>query len=203
MLSGARPITIALQPLEEPGLAATEATMNSADSAAPGARSFATTRWSLVLAAGAGGSGALAELCRAYWFPLYAFTRRLGHGPHDAEDFTQGFFADLLSRGGLATVAAEHGRFRSFLLASLKNFLADQRDRAHAQKRGGGMQPLSFDAVAAENRYAMEPADTASPELHFDQQWALAVVERALQRLEADYADQQKLFALLRPLLTG
>jgi RNA polymerase sigma factor (sigma-70 family) len=177
--------------------------MNSADSTPPGARSFATTRWSLVLAAGAGGSGALAELCRSYWFPLYAFARRLGHSPHDAEDLTQGFFADLLARAGLTSVAAERGRFRSFLLASLKNFLSDQRDRARAQKRGGGQSTVSFDAVAAEERYAMEPPDAAAPELLFDRHWALAVVERALRRLEAEYAGQAVLFTALRPMLTG
>lgn len=173
------------------------------DSIAPGARSFATTRWSLVLAAQAGLDQALAELCRAYWFPLYAFARRLGHPPHDAEDLTQGFFADLLARGGIAKVAPELGRFRSFLLASLKNFLADQRDRARAQKRGGGLPVLSFDAVAAEERYALEPPDAGTPDLLFDRQWALAVAERALARLREDYAGQPALFEVLRPLLTG
>ena len=198
-----RQITIGWQFLEEPALAATEFTMNSADPSAHGERSFATTRWSLVLAAGAGGSRALAELCRAYWFPLYAFTRRLGHGPHDAEDFTQGFFADLLARDALAGVAAERGRFRSFLLASLKNFLADQRDRARAQKRGGGAPVISFDAVAAEERYALEPAGDGAPELLFDRAWALAVVERALGRVGDEYSDQTAVFEALRPLLTG
>jgi RNA polymerase sigma-70 factor (ECF subfamily) len=159
----------------------------------------------MVLAAADDAEDALAALCRAYWFPLYAFVRRQGISPHDAEDLTQGFFAHLLAKGALGNVAREKGRFRTFLLASLKHFLADERDRAQAQKRGGGQTAISFDACDAEARYAIEPRDELSPDRLFDRRWALAVIDRALARLRYEYAASGKsaLFDALRPLLTG
>jgi RNA polymerase sigma-70 factor (ECF subfamily) len=159
----------------------------------------------MVLAAAAQGELALAALCQAYWFPLYAFIRRQGTPPQDAEDLTQGFFAHLLSKEALSGVGREKGRFRTFLLASLKHFLADARDRARAQKRGGGQMPVSLDGCAAEERYAMEPLDELSPDRLFDRRWALAAIEQALARLAAEYAAGGKgaLFAELKPLLTS
>src|SRR5438552_4429507 len=121
---------------------------------------FQTTHWTVVLTAAAGDDGtaardALARLCSAYWYPLYAFCRRQGCPPHDAEDLTQEFFARLLAKHGLASVRPEHGRFRSFLLACLKNFLANERERAQAQRRGGGRPLLSLDGAEAQTRYAL------------------------------------------------
>ena len=169
------------------------------------ARSFSATRWSVVLAAAGDAEEALATLCRAYWYPLYAFLRRQGLASHDAEDVTQGFFAHLLSKDALAHVDRAKGRFRTFLLASLKHFLADERDRANAQKRGGGRAVISLDACEAEERYALEPRDELSPDRLFDRRWAVAVIERALARLGAEYSTGGKgaLFDALKPMLTA
>ena len=169
------------------------------------ARSFSATRWSVVLAAAGDAQDALATLCRAYWYPLYAFLRRQGLSTHDAEDVTQGFFAHLLERDALAKVDRAKGRFRTFLLASLKHFLAGERDRANAQKRGGGKPVISLDACEAEERYALEPRDELSPDKLFDRRWAIAVIEQALARLGAEYSDGEKggLFSALKPLLTA
>jgi RNA polymerase sigma factor (sigma-70 family) len=168
-------------------------------------RSFSATRWSMVLAAAGGAQDALGALCSAYWYPLYAFIRRQGVAPHDAEDLTQGFFQHLLAKGAIARVALDKGRFRTFLLASLKNFLADERDRARALKRGGGRAEISFDACEAEARYAIEPRDELTPDRLFDRRWALAVIDRALGRLRDEFAAYGKgtFFDALRPLLTG
>ena len=152
--------------------------MAVADSSEPpaSAREFTTTHWSAVLAAGEGVSPqaarALEELCRIYWYPLYAFVRRKGHSPHDAQDLTQGFFAYLLEHHLVARADPQAGRFRSFLLGSLKHFLAHEHERATALKRGGGQPVLSFDQLAPEERYALEPSDPATPETIFDQRWA-------------------------------
>lgn len=152
-----------------------------------------------------GAHEALAALCRAYWYPLYAFLRRQGIPCHDAEDLTQGFFAQLLAREALGHVDRAKGRFRTFLLASLKHFLADERDRATALKRGGGTPMIALDAATAEQRYALEPRDDLSPDRLFDRRWALAVIERALERLRAEYAVAGKaaLFTELQPALTA
>jgi RNA polymerase sigma-70 factor (ECF subfamily) len=179
---------------------------SSTHRSAPG--NFSATRWSVVLAAAANPQGAheaLAALCRAYWYPLYAFLRRLGISSHDAEDLTQGFFAQLLARGGLGHVDRTKGRFRTFLLASLKHFLADERDRATALKRGGGAPTIALDAADAEQRYALEPRDDLTPDRLFDRRWALAVIDRALVRLRAEYgaAGKAALFAELQPTLTA
>jgi RNA polymerase sigma factor (sigma-70 family) len=174
------------------------------------AAGFAATRWTMVLAAARGSTSslaadALAELCRVYWYPLYAFLRRRGHDPHDAEDLTQGFFAHLLARQFLEKIDREKGKFRSFLLASLKNYLADQRDHDQAQKRGGGEVPVALDSLAAESRYRLEPADDLTPEKLFEKQWALSLLEQVLSRLQGEMAADGKgsLFEALEGVLTG
>jgi len=152
---------------------------------------FVTTHWSVVLAAGqsadAQASAALELLCRAYWYPLYAFIRRQGYNPEDAEDLTQGFFARLLDKDYLADVDRRKGRFRSFLLRALKCFLADEHDKATATKRGGGQIPISLDAQAAEERYQQEPVRDWAPERVFDRQWALTVLKQAREHLKDEY----------------
>lgn len=157
---------------------------------------FATTHWSVVLAAGESGSGrsmdALERLCRAYWYPIYAHVRRRGHRPEDAQDLTQEFFARLLSHDSLATVRREKGRFRTFLLTALNYFLGDAFDRANAQKRGGGRRPLELDALMAEERYALEPATDETPDRAFDRRWAAALMDRAFGRLAQEQVERGK-----------
>ena len=167
---------------------------------------FAATRWTMVLTAGQTASPqagrALEELCRAYWYPLYAYVRRRGYDVHDAEDLTQEFFARLLAKHYLADVDRTKGKFRSFLLASLKHFLANEWDRAHAAKRGGGQPLLSLDTQKAETRYRSEPADELTAEKLLDRQWALALLDQVLDRLQAEFVadgkaeqfDQLKMF---------
>ena len=177
----------------------------------PGARSprFATTHWSIVVAAGSRdaerGRDSLARLCQAYWFPLYAYVRRRGHSPEDSQDLTQAFFARLLEKNWIAGADRSKGRFRTFLLAAMQHFLADEWDRAKAKKRGGGMAllPLSFDT--AEQRYVEEPSDPETPERIFERRWAVALLDTVLSRLRGEYDDQGKgeLFAALRPCLVG
>ena len=146
---------------------------------------------------------ALERLCRTYWYPLYAYLRRRGYGEHDAQDLTQGFFADLFKRDWMQSVAREKGRFRSFLLASLNYFLADQRDRAMAQKRGGGCEVISIDAQQGEERYRLEPADERSPDKLFERRWAMTLLDQVLARLAQEFSDAGKseLFNRLRPFL--
>ena len=151
---------------------------------------FATTRWSLVLDAGAEltprGRAALATLCELYWYPLYAYLRRRGQTAEDAQDLTQGFFARLLEKQALNVVDPSRGRFRSFLLASLDHYVSNQRDRDHAQKRGGSTPPISLDIAMAEDLYTREPADPWTPEKIFDRNWALALLGRVLARLREE-----------------
>jgi len=169
---------------------------------------FHTTHWSVVLAAKDGDapatSRALEQLCRAYWYPLYAFVRRRGLGADDAQDLTQQFFAQLLQRDFLRNIAREKGRFRSFLLTSLKNFLNTEWHKERAAKRGGGQTFVSWDELAAEERYAEEPADNVSPDRLYDQRWALAVMQQALAQLrtEMDEAGKGAQFARLQLYLS-
>jgi RNA polymerase sigma-70 factor (ECF subfamily) len=174
------------------------------------AAGFAATHWTVILAAVHGETSsraaeAMAELCRTYWYPLYAFLRRRGHEVHEAEDLTQEFFTRLLGEGFLANVDRQRGRFRAFLLASLKHFLSDQRDRAHAQKRGGGRAVISLDSLHAEARYRLEPAQDLTPEKMFEKQWALSLLEHVLSRLHAEMlaAGKSALFEALKDTLTG
>ena len=126
-------------------------------------------------------------MCRAYWYPLYAFARRQGQRPHDAQDLTQEFFARLLKKDYLKSAAREKGRFRSFLLTAFKRFLADEWDRQHAQKRGGFATVVSIDQELAESRFAAEPAHSLQPDVLFDRQWAITLIERVMARLEEEY----------------
>jgi RNA polymerase sigma factor (sigma-70 family) len=173
------------------------------------AAQFGQTQWSIVLAAAgkrevAQAQQSLEKLCRVYWLPLYTYIRRQGESPHDAEDLTQEFFARLLEKDFLCSVDRTKGRFRSFLLASLKHFLSNQRDRARAQKRGGGQSPLSLDFSDAETSIAFQPADNQTPEKAFEKRWALALLEQSLARLRQEYSDRgrQDLFEQLKATLT-
>lgn len=169
---------------------------------------FATTHWSVVLRAGENHSpqstAALERLCRTYWFPLFAFIRRRGHGEEDAKDLTQQFFASLLARNDFRTVNAGKGKFRTFLLASLTHFLSNERDRAHAAKRGGGQPPISFDEMTPEQWRRYEPATHLAPDQLFDQRWAMTLLHTGLMRLEAEMqsAGKGQQFQALKPFLT-
>jgi RNA polymerase sigma-70 factor (ECF subfamily) len=170
---------------------------------------FATTHWSIIAAArdqaAPEAREALAELCRSYWYPLYAFIRRQGHDADAAQDLTQEFFARLLERDFLAAIERGKGRFRSFLLAACKHFLANEHDRARAQKRGGGMVPVPLDLDAAEGRYVREPAHCMTPERLFERRWALTLLDRVLGRLRQEHTARGKeaLFDHLRVFLVG
>jgi RNA polymerase sigma-70 factor (ECF subfamily) len=174
------------------------------------AAGFAATRWSVVLAAAQGkrtpaAATAMEELCRAYWYPLYAFIRRRGYESHEAEDLAQGFFARLLEKRALQDVDPQKGKFRAFLLAALKHFLANERDRAQAQKRGGAHTLLQLDSLDGETRYRLEPAHDATPEKLFERQWALTVLHQVLARLQAEAEADGKAatFASLKGFLVG
>jgi RNA polymerase sigma-70 factor (ECF subfamily) len=170
---------------------------------------FATTHWSVVLQAVQADSPrapeALAQLCRTYWYPLYAYVRRKGYPPHDAQDLTQEFFARLLAKNYLTTADRRKGKFRSFLLGTFEHFLAKEWRRGHTQKRGGGCVPFSLDAVDAEKRYLLEPADEMTPERIFDWRWAETLLSRAMARLREECQADGKalLFAKVEPLLSG
>jgi len=170
---------------------------------------FVTTRWTVVLAAGRGGDSggaraALEELCQSYWYPLYAYVRRRGCSSHDAEDLVQGFFARLIRLNSLSGTCREKGKFRAFLLAGVKNYLADEWDKGSAAKRDV-RKTVFLDALAAEARYAMEPADHLTPERLFERQWALSLLERVVRRLRGEYESVGKgeLFGGLQFALTG
>ena len=157
-------------------------------SSSAGGGRFETTHWSLVLAAADAedthGREALAKLCQVYWYPLYAFVRRQGHSPHDAQDLTQEFFTRLLEKDYLGDVDRSKGKFRSFLLAALKHFLSKEWARAKTLKRGGGHTLVPLDALSAEDRYRREPEDNATPERLFERRWALTLLDQVLTRLE-------------------
>jgi RNA polymerase sigma-70 factor (ECF subfamily) len=155
----------------------------------PGLVNFDTTRWTVVLRAGnrdAIGQEALAHLCRAYWLPLYVYVRRRGYATHDAEDLTQGFFADLLERGAIERADPTRGRFRAFLLTALINFLHNAHDFAHAARRGGTTDRLSIDSADTAEALEQLQADELTPDRAFDRYWAMTVLERALQRLRTE-----------------
>ena len=157
---------------------------------------FATTHWSVVLAAANRQSPeaavALERLCKTYWYPLYAYIRRRGYSAQDAEDLTQSFFAHLLERHALHRVSPAKGKFRSFMLASLNYFLADQFDRNSAQKRGGGQTLISFEVHDAEDRFRFEPMDVCSPDKIFERRWALTLLDRVLALLKDEFAEAGK-----------
>jgi RNA polymerase sigma factor (sigma-70 family) len=172
-----------------------------------GPAAFATTHWTVVLAArereGTAARLALASLCSTYWYPLYAFIRGRGSSPHEAEDLTQEFFLHFLERNALQRVRPEAGKFRSFLLACLKNFLANERERARAQRRGGGRPPVPLASGEAETRYSLEPSDHRTPDAEFERRWAFATVERTLAELRREYdgIDKRALFEELQGFL--
>lgn len=166
-----------------------------------------TTHWSVVRAAGRSDTTralhSLEQLCRAYWYPLYVYLRRRGYGPEDAEDLTQEFFARLLHSNFLATANREQGRFRSFLLAALNHFVADEWDRQCARKRGGGQRLIPLEAETAETRYRLEPADDLTPEKVYEQRWARTVLTNVIDQLRQEYEREGKsaLFADLKSCL--
>jgi RNA polymerase sigma-70 factor (ECF subfamily) len=177
--------------------------------AAGHAGAFVTTRWSVVLTAGRSDTtraqSALTTLCRSYWYPLYTYVRRRGYSSHDAQDLTQEFFARLLEHNWLARASRERGRFRTFLLSALSHFLANEWDKARAQKRGGAVEFLPLQLNAAETRYGAEPPDPVTPEQCYERRWALTLLDNVLLRLGAEYAEDQKgnLFGALKPCLVG
>ena len=168
---------------------------------------FATTHWSVVLATRGSDEPraieALERLCRTSWYPIYAYLRRRGCSEHDAQDLTQGFFVQLLERRTIQRAEREKGKFRSYLLASLNYYLADQRDRAQAEKRGGGRVAFSLDVAEAEQRYRLEAVDERSPEKIFEQRWAMTLLDQVLARLRQEFGDAGKraLFERLQTLL--
>lgn len=170
---------------------------------------FLTTRWSIVLSArdrGLSSSNlALESLCQAYWYPLYVFVRRQGHSAHDAQDLTQAFFARLLEKDYLLAVEREKGRFRTFLIVALKRFLLNEWDRARAIKRGGHISIVSLDTELAESRYLGETADSLPADQIYERRWALTLLDQAMARLRADYADsgRENEFEHLKASLTA
>ena len=184
------------------------ATLPSSESGARQA-AFVTTHWSVVLTARRSDTtraqAALAKLCQTYWYPLYAYVRRRGYGPHDAQDLTQEFFARLLEQNWLAQADRERGRFRTFLLAALSHFLANEWDKAQAQKRGGAVQLVPLQLDSAETRYGQEPTDPVTPEQCFERRWALALLDEVLNRLRQEHvtAGTERLFDALKPCLVG
>lgn len=170
---------------------------------------FQTTHWSVVLAArdqeATVGRDALARLCCAYWYPLYGYVRSRGNSPADAEDLTQEFFRRFLEKNSLLSVTPTAGKFRSFLLACLKNFLIKEWERGRARRRGGGQSPIPLDSGTAETRLSLEPADPCTPEAMFEKRWALAVLEQTMKALEVEYREKNKggLFEELKGFLPG
>jgi len=170
---------------------------------------FVTTHWSVVMAAGRGDSTrahvALEKLCRNYWYPLYAFVRRLGHNAHDAEDLVQSFFAACLEKNYLGAAEQSKGRFRSFLLIALKRFLANEWDKQRALKRGGAIAPVSLDSLTAEQRYALEPAEQLSADKLYDRRWALTLLDQVVTRLRDEQVAAGKLaqFEQLKECITN
>ena len=177
-------------------------------SLAGGAR-FDTTHWSVVLAAGddgtAGSRRALATLCETYWYPLYAYLRRQGHSAEDAQDLTQGFFQQVLEKGTVEQANPDRGRFRSFLLTSLKHYVTNEWDKQRARKRGGGTPHVSLELENAEGRYQLEPPDDTTPEKVFDRRWALTLLDNILGTLRAEFVrdDKEAVFDRLKVFLGG
>jgi len=170
---------------------------------------FATTHWTVVLAAGrrhtSESDHALEQLCRTYWFPLYAYVRRRGYSREDAEDLTQGFFARFLAKNYIEGLDAERGRFRAFLLASLKHYLANERDRAQTLKRGGAVTHLSLDWQTADTQFRLAAAAEPSPDKAFDREWAMALLAKVIERLqtECDSDGRGRQFTVLKTFLTA
>src|SRR5438445_3946016 len=172
---------------------------------ATGAARFGTTHWSLVLKAGQGAEEALVKLCKIYWLPLYAYTRQRGHPVHEAQDLTQGFFAHLLEHRAFASVAPSKGRFRSFLLASLKHFLDNEWHKTQTLKRGGQFVFVSWDELKPEEREWLEPSDQLTPEKIYNRRWALTLLDRVMNQLRNEFIAARKgeMFEKLKDYLTA
>lgn len=169
---------------------------------------FSTTRWSLIVAAAGGSSEsdqALAELCERYWYPVYAFIRRSGHSTDEAADLAQGFFVRIIERQYLRDADPQRGRFRSFLIAALRHYLSNVRNAERTWKRGGRHIHLPLELSTAERTYSLEPVDDITPEVLYERQWALTVLDQAMERLEARYAETAgaHLFHRLKSMLTS
>ena len=188
---------------------ATPSETNSPEDDVPRHPAFVTTHWSVVLTAAhpdtTRARSALEKLCQTYWYPLYAYVRRRGHSLEDAQDLTQEFFARLLERHWIGRADQQRGRFRSFLLSAMNHFLADEWDKARAQKRGGGLAPLPLEFSVAETRYSHEPVENVTPEQNYERRWAMALLDEVLRRLRLEYEQEGKteLFATLHPCLVG
>jgi DNA-directed RNA polymerase specialized sigma24 family protein len=169
---------------------------DSAGQPLPAAPDFATTHWSVVLAAGhssvPGSQQALENLCRAYWYPLYAYVRRRGHSPEEAQDLTQDFFARFLEKKYFKLADPGRGRFRTFLLTALTHFLTNEWKKGHCRKRGSGQAVMSLDAESAEQRYAAEPLEETSPETIYERRWAATLLEGVLKSLQQEWAAADK-----------
>jgi len=182
---------------------------SQADGLSPAAAEFVTTHWSVVFAAGKVESpkaaAALEDLCRAYWKPLYAYVRRQGYDTHEAQDLTQDFFARLLEKQYLELADPARGRFRTFLLTSLKRFLINDWKRSSRQKRGRGQQAFSLDGQAEDEDYVFEPAEGVTPERVYEKRWATTLLEHVLSKLQADYesAGMAALFNELKVYVWG
>ncbi len=180
---------------------------HSSESTSTAGDIFATTHWTVVLAAGRRhtpqSDHALEELCRTYWFPLYAYVRRRGHNKQDAEDSVQAFFARFLAKNYLAGLSAERGRFRAFLLASLKHFLINEWKKSQRLKRGGGEKNLSLDWQTADTKFQVAATNEPSPDKAFDREWALALLAKVIERLqkECEADGKAKLFEQLKTFL--
>lgn len=174
-----------------------------------GGQWFATTHWSVILAASSTGSPkareALEQLCRSYWDPIYAYLRRQGHDTPDAQDITQAFFAHLLEHRFPQGLVPQKGKCRSFLLTALRHFVSDRADYLRAQRRGGGRPPISIDAARAEARYELEPVHHLTAEKLYERQWAITLLNHVLDRLQREFAESGKgtLFEQLQPMLLG
>jgi RNA polymerase sigma factor (sigma-70 family) len=182
--------------------------MNSGEKApVGGADRFCTTRWSVILLSARsqepGSQAALAELCKTYWYPIYAFVRRRGYDPDKAQDLTQGFFLHLLDRKAVRQVNPVKGKFRSFLAASLQNYLSDEADRRRCLKRGGNVEFIAIDSEFAEHRYRLEAKDTLSAGKVFDARWAMTLLNQVTTRVASEYAVERKAatFEALKPFL--
>ena len=184
--------------------------MESAEGRAHGPANFNTTHWTIILACedesdSARAQTALASLFQTYWYPLYAYVRRRGYGEHDAEDLVQAFCLHLQEKRALAKADRQRGKFRTFLLSSLQNFLANENERARAQKRGGGRDLIRLDAEDAQTRYQREPAHSVTPEAIFEKRWAHSLLEQAVTGLREDFVTRgkERLFDGLRSFLTS
>jgi RNA polymerase sigma-70 factor (ECF subfamily) len=185
-------------------------TRDAAGERSPSGRDeFATTHWSVVLAAGnrarPAANQALGQLCEGYWYPIYAYVRRRVSDVHEAQDLTQAFFERLLERGSIASADPDRGRFRAFLLTACKRFLVNEWHKDRAVKRGGGRRPVSFDFDSGESKLGLIAADTLSPEELYDQKWAITLLERVMEKLRVEYAAKDRLphFETLKNYLAG